>query len=51
MKLTEKQKLVIKLVKRGNNEDRANEMVNENYDYVSKYYTGVDKMASVIICL
>ena len=51
MKLTEKQKLVVRLVKCGNNEERATKMVNEHYEYVSKYYTGVAKMASVIICL
>ena len=51
MKLTEKQRLINKLVKYGNNIDRATDMVNEHYEYVSKYYTGIAKMAEVIICL
>ena len=51
MKLTEKQKVVNKLVKNGNNLERATEMVNEHYEYVSKHYSGVAKMANVIICL
>lgn len=49
--LTEKQKVINKLVKNGNNIERATEMTNEHYEYVSKYYSGVAKMANVIICL
>ncbi len=51
MKITEKQKLINKLVKNGNNINNAIDMVNEHYDYVSKYYSGVAKMANVIIHL
>ena len=51
MKLTEKQRVINKLVKNGNNVERATEMANEHYEYVSKHYSGVAKMANVIICL
>ena len=51
MRATEKQQLINKLVKNGNNIEKATEMVNEHYEYVSKYYTGISKMAKVIICL
>jgi hypothetical protein len=51
MKLTEKQKVIARLIKIGNNPERAEEMTNEHYEYVSKYYSGVAKMAEVIIYL
>ncbi len=51
MKITEKQKVINKIVKNGHNIERATEMVNEHYEYVSKHYSGVAKMANVIIYL
>jgi len=51
MKITEKQKVINKIVKNGNNIEKATEMVNEHYEYASKYYTGVAKIANVIIYL
>ncbi len=50
-KLTQKQKLFNRLVKFGNNEKSANAMIEANFEYVSKHYTGIAKMHEVIICL
>ena len=48
---TLKAKIVARLTKWGNNEERAIEMVKEHFDYVNAYYTGVSKMAEVIMYL
>ncbi len=51
MKLTEKQKVTARLVKWGHNEEDSTKWVNEHYEYVSKYYSGISKMAEVIASL
>jgi hypothetical protein len=51
VKLTEREKLFNRLIKHGNNVDSVNSMLDANYEYVSKHYTGIAKMAEVIICL
>jgi len=48
---TLKAKIVARLTKWGNNEEKATEMVKEHFDYVNTYYTGVSKMAEVIMYL
>ena len=50
-KLTEREKLFNRLVKFGNNEKSTNSMLDAHYEYVSKNYSGIAKMAEVIICL
>jgi len=49
--LTEKQKVVNMLIKRGNNPENALKYTNEHYEYVSTYYKGISKMAEVIMSL
>ena len=51
VKLTEKQKVVNRLIKCGQNKENAEKYTNQHYDYVSKHYTGVAKMAEVIMVL
>lgn len=51
VKLTEKQKVINRLVKWGNNVEDATKYTDEHYDYVSRYYTGISKMAEVILSL
>ena len=43
-----KTKVIARLVKWGNNEVNATEMVNEHFKYASSKYTGVSKRAEVI---
>jgi len=50
-KITEKQKVINRLVKTGVNPEAANRYANEHYEYASKYYSGVAKIASVIMSL
>tara|TARA_R110000851_G_scaffold37810_2_gene97357 strand:+ start:2892 stop:3062 length:171 start_codon:yes stop_codon:yes gene_type:complete len=49
--ITEKSKVIARLVRIGQNLENATKYANEHYDYVSKHYTGVSKMAEVIMCL
>jgi hypothetical protein len=49
--MTQKQKIIARLMKWGWNEESATLMVDAHYEYVSKYYTGISKMAEVITCL
>ena len=51
VKLTEREKLFNRLIKFGNNEKNVNSMLDAHYEYVSKHYSGIAKMAEVIICL
>lgn len=51
LKTTQKQKVINKLVKNGNNLENATKYANEHFDYVSRYYKGVSKMAEVIMSL
>ena len=48
---TEKTKVIARLVRIGNNLENATKYANEHYEYVSKHYIGVAKMAEVIMCL
>jgi len=50
-KLTEKQRVINYLVKYGNNLESATKYTEEHFDYVSKHYKGIAKMAQVIMCL
>ena len=47
----EKTKVINKLVKRGQNLENATKYTNEHYEYVSKHYAGVAKIAEVIMAL
>ncbi len=49
--ITEKTKVINKLVKWGHNLENASKYTNEHYEYASKYYTGVSKIAEVIMSL
>ena len=49
--LTEKQKVINKMVKNGQNLENATKYADEHYDYVAKHYIGVAKMANVIMSL
>ena len=49
--LTQKQKVINKLVKNGQNLENATKYTNEHYEYVFNYYSGVAKMANVIMSL
>jgi hypothetical protein len=49
--ITEKSKVINRLVRIGNNLENATKYANEHYEYVSKHYIGVAKMAEVIMCL
>ena len=51
IKITEKAKVINRLVRIGQNLENATKYANEHYDYVSKHYIGVSKMAEVIMCL
>ena len=51
MKLTEKQRVIARLVKWGHNEETATKWTNEHYEYASKHYSGISKMAEVISSL
>lgn len=50
MKIT-KEKVLARLVKRGNNEENAKAMIEEHFDYAEKHYSTVSKVADVIIRL
>ena len=47
-KLTEKQKVVNKLIKWGHNKENAQSWADEHYEYASKHYSGVSKIAEVV---
>ncbi len=51
VKLTEKQKVINRIVKWGSNVEDATRHTEEHYEYVSRYYTGISKMAEVILSL
>ena len=51
LKTTQKQKVINKLVKNGNNLENSIKYANEHFDYVSTHYKGVAKMAEVIMSL
>jgi hypothetical protein len=46
-----KEKLIKLLLKRGNNIESVNLMIEEHFEYVNKYYRTVGQMANCIICL
>ena len=48
---TQKERVINYLVKRGSNVENATTWVNEHYDYAAEYYTGVAKIARVIMSL
>ena len=50
-KLTLKEKVINKLVKNGCNLDNAIKYTNEHFNYASKHYSGVSKIAEVIMYL
>ena len=45
---TLKLKVISKLIKNGNNPQEVIKMVEHNFDYASKYYTTVNKIAECI---
>ena len=49
--ITEKQKVINRIVKHGANPRNAQTWVDEHYTYVSKHYKGVAKIAEVIMYL
>ena len=49
--ITEKQKIIEKIIKKGANIDNAKRWADEHYEYVSQHYNGVSKMAEVIMSL
>ncbi len=51
MTTTEKQRVIARLVKWGHNERNATQWADEHYEYVSKHYKGISKMAEVISSL
>lgn len=46
-----KSKVIARLVKNGANAENAKRWVNEHFDYVSSKYSGVAKIAEVIMYL
>ena len=46
-----KTKVIARLVKWGSNEERATKMVNEHFEYAESKYSGVSKIAEVIMYL
>ena len=46
-----KTKVIARLVKWGWNEDNAQSMTDEHFEYAYKYYSGVSKIAEVISSL
>lgn len=48
---TLRNKVISKLVKGGYNESDAISMVNKEFEYASRKYSGVSKIARVISCL
>tara|TARA_R100000541_G_scaffold18219_1_gene28003 strand:+ start:226 stop:396 length:171 start_codon:yes stop_codon:yes gene_type:complete len=49
--ITEKQKVINRIVKHGANPRNAKIWVDEHYSYASKHYKGVAKIAEVIMYL
>ncbi len=43
-----KEKVLARLVKWGNNPERAKGLINEHFDYAVKHYSTVSKVAEVI---
>jgi len=49
--MTDKQKVINRLVKLGTNPIDAIKYTEENWDYISKQYTGIAKMAEAVMYL